>query len=69
MPRFPLVGKTPSKVSNIYVYLEFMKIYMHISRGSSLYSSNLVNLFIQYSEIFKKMSKLFQSSIPSPPYA
>ena len=69
MPRFPLVGKTPSKVSNIYVYLEFMKIYMHISRGSSLYSSNLVNLFIPYSEIFKKMSKFFQSSIPSPPYA
>jgi hypothetical protein len=27
---------------------------MHIPRGSSLYSSNLVNLFIQYSEIFKK---------------
>ena len=71
MPRFPLVGKTPSKVSNIYVYLVFMKIYMHISRGSSLYSSNLVNLFILYSdsEIFKKMSKFFQSSIPSPPYA
>ena len=71
MPRFPLVGKTPSKVSNIYicVYLVFMKIYMHISRGSSLYSSNLVNLFIPYSEIFKKMSKFFQSSIPSLPYA
>ena len=69
MPRFPLVGETPSKVSNIYVYLEFMKIYMHISRGSSLYSSNLVNLFIPYSEIFKKMSKFFRSSIPSPPYA
>ena len=69
MPRFPLVGKTPSKVSNIYVYLVFTKIYMHISRGSSLYSSNLVNLFIPYSEIFKKMSKFFQSSIPSPPYA
>ena len=68
MPRFPLVGKTPSKVSNIYVYLVFMKIY-HISRGSSLYSSNLVNLFIPYSEIFKKMSKFFQSSIPSLPYA
>ena len=69
MPRFPLVGKTPSKVSNICVYLEFMKIYMHISRGSSLYSSNLVNLSIPHSEIFKKMSKFFQSSIPSPPYA
>jgi len=53
----------------IYVYLVFMKINMHISRGSSLYSSNLVNLFIPYSEIFKKMSKFFQSSIPSPPYA
>src|SRR6185503_3477203 len=46
----------------IYVYLIFMQIYMHISRGSSLYSSNLVNLFIPYSEIFKKMSKFFQSS-------
>ena len=53
----------------IYVLLVFMQIYMHISRGSSLYSSNLVNLFIPYSEIFKKMSKFFQSSIPSPPYA
>jgi len=53
----------------IYVCLVFMKIYMHISRGSSLYSSNLGNLFIPYSEIFKKMSKFFQSSIPSLPYA
>ena len=70
MPRFPLVGKTLSKVYiYICVYLVFMQIYMHISRGSSLYSSNLVNLFIPYSEIFMKMSKFFQSSIPSPPYA
>ena len=69
MPRFPLVGKAPSKFSNIYGLLVFMQIYMHISRGSSLYSSSLVNLFIPYSEIFKKMSKFFQSSIPSPPYA
>ena len=38
----------------IYVYLVFIKFYMHISRGSSLYSSNLVNLFIPYFEIFKK---------------
>ena len=53
----------------IYVLLVFMQIYMHISREISLYSSNLVNLFIPYSEIFKKMSKFFQSSIPSPPYA
>ena len=53
----------------IYVLLVFMKIHMHISRGSSLYSSNLVNLFIPYSEIFMKMSKFVQSSIPCPPYA
>src|SRR6185436_17248284 len=53
----------------IYVYLVFMKINMHISRGGYLYSSNLMNLFIPYSEIFKKMSKFFQSSTPSPPYA
>ena len=39
---------------HIYVLLVFIQIYMHISRGSSLYSSNLVNLFIPYSEIFKK---------------
>ena len=54
----------------IYVYLVFIQMYMHISRGSSLYSSNLVNLFIPYSEKnSRKMSKFFQSSIPSPPYA
>ena len=41
MPRFPLIGETPSKFSNIYVLLVFIQIYKHISRGSSFYSSNL----------------------------
>ena len=38
----------------IYVLLVFMKIHMHISRGSSLYSSNLGEFIHIYSEIFKK---------------
>ena len=55
MPRFPLVGKTPSKFSNIYICALGIhsNLYAHI-KGGSLYSSNLVNLFIPYSEIFKK---------------
>ena len=37
-----------------YVLLVFIQIYMHISRGSSLYSSNLGEFIHIYSEIFKK---------------
>jgi hypothetical protein len=39
---------------HIYVLLVFIQIYKHISRGSSLYSSNLGEFIHIYSEIFKK---------------
>ena len=53
-----------------YELLVFIKIYKHISRGSSLYSSNLgESIHIIFWNVSRKMSKFFQSSIPSPPYA
>ena len=40
MPRFPLVGKTPSKVSNIYIYIYVLGIhenlYAHVKGEFSL---------------------------------
>ena len=72
LPRFPLVGETPSKFSN-FIYMcswYSFKIYKHVSRGSSLYSSNLDEfIHIIFWNVSRKMSKFFQSSIPSPPYA
>ena len=49
-----------------YVLLVFIQIYMHISRGSSLYSLNLGE-FIHI--IFWNFQDKWVSSIPSPPYA
>ena len=39
---------------HIYVLLVFIQIYKHISRGSSLYSTNLGEFIHINSEIFKK---------------
>ena len=70
MPRFPLVGKTPSKVSNIYMCTWYSWKFICTYQGGVLsthrtwwiYSYHILNFS-------RKMSKFFQSSIPSPPYA
>ena len=56
LPRFPLVGETPSKFSN-FIYMcswySFKFISTYQAGVLSIYRT-LVNLFISYSKIFKK---------------
>ena len=71
MPRFRLVGETQSKFSNLYICAHgfHSKLYAHIKGEFSL----LIELRWIYSyhtlKFSRKMSKFFQSSIPSLPYA
>jgi hypothetical protein len=56
VPRFPLVGETPSKISNSYIWaLGFhLNLYAHIKGEFSLLIELRWNLSISYSENFKK---------------
>ena len=71
MPWFPLVGKTPLKVSNIYICVLDIhaNLYAHIKGG--VLSTHRAWWIYSYHilKFSRKMSKFFQSSIPSPPYA
>ena len=70
MPRFPLVGETPSNFSNLYICAHgfHSKLYAHVKGEFSLF----IELRLIYSyhilKISRKMSKFFQSSTPSLSY-
>ena len=71
MPRFPLVGETPSNFSNLYICAHgfHSKLYAHI-KGEFFLLIELGKIYSYHILKFsRKMSKFIQSSIPSPPYA
>ena len=71
MPRFPLVGETPSKFSNfIYMCCWYLFKFICTYQGGVLSTHRTWWIYSYHILIFsRKMSKFFQSSIPSPPYA
>ena len=71
MPRFPLVEETLSKFSNIYICALGIhsNLQAHI-KGEFFLLIELRKIYSYHILKFsRKMSKFFQSSIPSPPYA
>ena len=70
MPRFPLVGKTPSKFSNIYMCSWYSFKFICTYQGGFLSTHRIWWIYSYHILKFsRKMSKFFQSSIPCPPYA
>ena len=70
MPRFPLVGKTLSKFSNIYMCSWYSWKFICTYQGGVLSTHRTWWIYSYHILKFsRKMSKFFQSSIPSPPYA
>ena len=70
IPRFPLVGKTLSKFSNIYMCSWYSCKFICTYQGGVLSTHRTWWIYSYHIlKISRKMSKFFQSSIPSPPYA
>ena len=69
-PRFPLVGETPSNFSNLYICAHgfHSKLYAHVKGEFSLFIELRWIYSYHILKISRKMSKFFQSSIPSLPY-
>ena len=66
MPRFPLVGKTPSKVSNIYMCTWYSCKFICTYQGGVLSTHRTWWIYSYHILKFsRKMSKFFQRSIPS----